>query len=88
MKGRWCFGMGERKEKKRKRGGCGSDQGLYETRVVCVWNGGTDQIGMGMQGKGRDETNYKRKEKKKRYTPGFCDRSPCAYAGILGPGDC
>ena len=78
------MGMGERKEKKRK---CGSDQGLYETRVVCVWNGGTDQIGMGMQGKGRDETNYKRKEKK-RYTPGFCDRSPCAYAGILGPGDC
>ena len=56
--------MGERKEKKRKRGGCGSDQGLYEMRVVCVWNGGTDQIGMGMQGKGRDETNYKRKEKK------------------------
>ena len=56
--------MGERKEKKRKRGGCGSDQGLYETRVVCMWNGGTDQIGMGMQGKGKDETNYKRKEKK------------------------
>ena len=82
VKGRWCLGMGERKEKKRK---CGSDQGLYETRVVCVWNGGTDQIGMGMQGKGRDETNYKRKEEK---TPGLCDRSPCAYAGILGPGDC
>ena len=58
--------MGERKEKKRKRGGCGSDQGLYETRVVCVWNRGTDQIGMGMQGKGRDETNYKRKEKKRK----------------------
>ena len=34
--------MGERKEKKRKRGGCGSDQGLYKTRVVCVWNGGTE----------------------------------------------
>ena len=66
VKGRWCLGMGERKEKKRKRGGCGSDQGIYETRVVCVWNGGTDQIGMGMQGKGRDETNCKRKEKKKK----------------------
>ena len=79
----------KRKEKKRKRGGCGSDQGLYEMRVVCVWNGGTDQIGMGMQGKGKNETNYKRKEKqKKKYTPGLCDRSPCTYAGILGSCDC
>ena len=73
MKGRWCLGMGERKEK-RKRGRCGSDQGLCETRVVCVWNGGMDQIGMGMQGKGKNETNYKRKGKeKKRCTPGLCD---------------
>ena len=31
-----------------------------------MWNGGTDQIGMGMQGKGKNETNYKRKEKKKK----------------------
>ena len=58
--------MGKRKEKKRERGRCGSDQGLCETRVVCMWNGGMDQIGMGMQGKGKNETNYKRKEKKKK----------------------
>ena len=85
------FGNGrkKRKEKKRKRGGCGSDQGLYETRVVCVWNGGMDQIGMGMQGKERMKLIIKgKKKKKKKYTPGLCDRSPCMYAGILGSGDC
>ena len=83
------FGYGRKKRKKRKRGGCGSDQGLYEMRVVCVWNGGMDQISMGMQGKGKNETNCKRKEeKKKKKIPGLCDRSPCAYAGILGSGDC
>ena len=48
VKGRWCLGMGERKEKKKKEGRCGSDQGLCEMRVVCVWNRGMDQIGMGM----------------------------------------
>ena len=31
-----------------------------------MWNGGMDQIGMGMQGKGKNETNYKRKGKKEK----------------------
>ena len=82
MKGRWCLGMGERKEKKRK---CGSDQGLYETRVVCVWNGGTDQIGMGMQGKGRDETNYKRKEEEKGILLVYATDLPAHMQGFWVP---
>ena len=41
----------------------------------------------GKAGEEKNETNYKRKEKKK-CTLGLCDRSPCMYAGILGSGDC
>ena len=85
MKGRWCLGMGERKEKKRKRGGCGSDQGLYETRVVCGMGG---WIKSEWECRGKERMKLIIKEKKKKYTPGLCDRSPCAHAGILGSGDC
>ena len=41
----------------------------------------------GKAGEEKNETNYKRKEKKK-CTLGLCDQSPCTYAGIVGSGDC
>ena len=53
------------KRKKKKRGRCGSDQGLCETRVVRVWNGGTDQIRMGRQGRKRMKLIIKEKKRKK-----------------------